>query len=219
MKKVLTIFFFTLVLFFSSQVLFAETGEYLVISTKVENIEPVFKLQGTFNTSSSWVDGKTTGEELNPASNIDLTIPSNNGSFLNEVKAYFRVVQTNDVRSSKTYKITITATELKNTNSKLSSNNTTQNVGWFLNDLYSVSSSPLTVTPTDTGTSGTGTTYTLTAAYSNGHFVAKDTVLLQMAFGWTGDKTLATGEYQATIKVEYSALQEATLNQPHSTTI
>ncbi len=206
MKKFLTIFFFTLVLFFTSQVLFAETGEYLVISTKVEDVEPVFKLQGTFDTSSSWIDGTSTGGALNPSSNIDLTQPSNNGNFLNEVKAFFRVVQTNDVRSSKTYKITITATELKNTSNKLSSNNSTQKLGWFLNDVYSVSSSPLTVTTTNTGTSSTGKKYELTATYSNGQFVAKNTVLLQMAFGWTGDKTLATGKYQATIKVEYSAI-------------
>ncbi len=205
MKKVLTIFFFTLALFFASQLLFAETGEYLVISTTVSDIEPIFKLQGTFDTTSSWVDGTSTGGTLNPSSNIDITTPNNHNSFINKVIAYFRVVQTNDVRSSKSYKITITATELVNTNTNLTSNNTTQNVGWFINSFHEDLSSPLTVTPEVT-TSATGKTYTLTASYTNGQFVAKDTVLVQMAFGWTGDKTLATGEYQATIKVEYSAL-------------
>lgn len=200
MKKVVTLVLFMLVLFS----VFAESGDCLIIQTKVESVEPVFKLQGTFNKTGEWKDGSLTGTVLNPDQNIDITQPKEE-NFANEVIAYFRVVQTNDVRSNKGYNITITATDLVNTDQTLTDNNTTTKTDWFYGQKHSVAESALTVAPANIQTSGTGKSYSFTATYSNGQLVAKNTELLQMSFGWTGNANLAAGTYEATIKVEYSA--------------
>lgn len=204
-KRLYKILFFTLALLFACQAIFAATGDSLVISTSVAEVEPVFIIQGSFDYNFiNPVDGTPSGANLNPPENIDITKPNSLGSYANTLTGYFRVVQTNDVRSKKTYNITITATELVNEDNNISSNNSTSDIGYFYNSHHTQEGSALKVTQNITN-SAKSKVYTFTAAYSNTQLVPKDTVLLTMSFAWTSNASLVAGTYKATITITYAA--------------
>lgn len=179
MKKAFLIFF---VLVAAIGACFAETGDYLKLTTTIAQEKPEFTMEG--NT----VVGTHAGAEVTVGSPVD-----------GPVEVEMVVKQFNDARYKGTFSISVTATALSNTDTTTYPNQATSapTVSTLLSKVTNGTDFAVT-------TSESANVVTLAMDYKTGSKVAKCDVAT-WKFVWAQAPSLAQGTYEGTVTLSYTA--------------